>query len=53
MSSSGAFQKYYVAIYMFCFVSLLVGLLRDGYKYRKKDLSGNLETTESTQESFQ
>lgn len=53
MTSSVAFQKYNVAICMFCFVSLLTGLRRECYKYRKKDLSRNVETTESTQESFQ
>lgn len=36
MSTSGAFWKYNVAIYMFCFVCLLVGLQRDGVNTERK-----------------
>lgn len=36
MSSSGAFWKYNVAIYMFCFVCLLVGLQRDSVNTERK-----------------
>lgn len=36
MSSSGAFWKYNAAIYMFCFVCLLVGLQRDSVNTERK-----------------